>query len=183
MKKFSALLFVLIIAFSSSSAFAAEKIKYSQDIANAVRSFLVNDDWKFDFNADRGVFNFGLNIDGKLGKLDYSIRVRENFFTVYAVAPINADRKDPKAMAAMAEFITRANYGLPNGNFEMDVNDGEIRYKCYVNVKGMNDISDDIIDDSIKLPALMIDRYGDGMAALMFGFSDPATEIQKVENN
>ena len=132
MKKFSALLFVLIIAFSSSSAFAAEKIKYSQDIANAVRSFLVNDDWKFDFNADRGVFNFGLNIDGKLGKLDYSIRVRENFFTVYAVAPINADRKDPKAMAAMAEFITRANYGLPNGNFEMDFSDGEIRYKSFV---------------------------------------------------
>lgn len=44
------------------------------------------------------------------------------------------------------EYITGANYGLRNGNFEMDVEDGEIRYKVYVNVKGMNDISDDIIN-------------------------------------
>ena len=28
-----------------------------------------------------------------------------------------------------AEFICRANYGLPIGNFEMDFSDGELRYK------------------------------------------------------
>ena len=27
------------------------------------------------------------------------------------------------------EFITRANYGLPIGNFELDLEDGELRYK------------------------------------------------------
>ena len=29
----------------------------------------------------------------------------------------------------MAEFLTRANYGIMIGNFEMDFNDGEVRYK------------------------------------------------------
>lgn len=32
-------------------------------------------------------------------------------------------------MKRTAEFLTRANYGLVFGNFEMDMHDGEIRYK------------------------------------------------------
>ena len=34
--------------------------------------------------------------------------------------------------SAVAEFITRANYGLPGGNFEMDWRDGELRYKVFL---------------------------------------------------
>lgn len=32
----------------------------------------------------------------------------------------------------LAEYLTRSNYGLVLGNFELDMNDGEVRYKCSV---------------------------------------------------
>ena len=151
-----------------------------QDLIDRVRDYMDKDDWKYEYVEDRNLIRAGVNLKCKLQSVKMYITFNDNGYTVISVPPMKADEA---SRTNVMEYITRANYGLRNGNFEMDVNDGEIRYKCYVNVKGMNDVSDDIIDDSIKLPALMIDRYGDGMAALMFGFSDPATEIQKVENN
>jgi hypothetical protein len=35
---------------------------------------------------------------------------------------------------AMAEFLTRAKYGLCMGNFEMDFGDGEVRYKASLDI-------------------------------------------------
>jgi len=34
------------------------------------------------------------------------------------------------------KFLTRANYGMMIGNFEMDFTDGEIRYKTSIDVEG-----------------------------------------------
>lgn len=36
---------------------------------------------------------------------------------------------------AMAEYLTRANYGLLIGNFEMDFADGEVRFKTSVDIE------------------------------------------------
>jgi hypothetical protein len=36
----------------------------------------------------------------------------------------------------VAEYLTRANYGLVLGNFEMDFSDGEVRYKTSIDVEG-----------------------------------------------
>src|SRR5213593_3623825 len=35
---------------------------------------------------------------------------------------------EPKRLA-VAEFLTRVNFGIKHGAFEMDLNDGEVRYK------------------------------------------------------
>ncbi len=35
-----------------------------------------------------------------------------------------------------AELFTRANYGLPLGNFELDMDDGEIRFKTSLDYSG-----------------------------------------------
>ena len=46
---------------------------------------------------------------------------------IYGVVPerVPADRR-----AAMAELLTRINFGLILGNFELDLDDGEIRFKA-----------------------------------------------------
>ncbi len=75
-----------------------------------------------------------------------------------------------------------ANYGLVNGNFELDLRDGEIRYKTYVNCDGLESLSEAVIQDSIYVGCVMMDRYGDGIAALAMGFSDADTEIKKAEH-
>ena len=34
--------------------------------ASEIRGFLLDDDWKFDFDDEKGIFRFGVNIDGKM---------------------------------------------------------------------------------------------------------------------
>lgn len=145
---------------------------------NSVRDFLDGDDWNYDFESENNLIHTGINLYCKLDRINEVISFRDTGFYVYATINMNADEETrPKVM----EYITRANYELRLGNFELDLEDGEVRYKVYTNTKGMTELPQEIVEDAIIVPAMMFDRYGDGLATLMMGFSDPATEIEKAE--
>jgi hypothetical protein len=110
---------------------------YSMNIANAVCDFLNEDDWHFSFDQERGIFKFGLQLKGKLKKISYIVDIKDDEYLVYAISPLGADEDDSKMMSNMAEFICRANYGLKMGNFELDFDDGEVRFKVHVLCKGI----------------------------------------------
>ena len=110
---------------------------YSMELANGVKAFLDEDDWKYSFDKEKGMFRFGLKIKSRLSQIQYMVRVHEKHITFYGIAPVSPDHEDEKMMGQMAEFICKANYGLKNGCFEMDYNDGEIRYKSYVDCDGI----------------------------------------------
>lgn len=158
-----------------------EERKYSADIAAAVNKFLTDDEWNFDFDEDDGQFHFRLTLDGKLKECRYSIIINEDDYTVYAYSPIGADKNDERMMSVMADFICRANYGMKNGNFELDMMDGEIRYKCYVDCEGALPC-DDVIRNSIYCPAQMLERYGAGIVDIVCLGVSPADAISKCEN-
>ena len=157
-----------------------EKSIDADTIAEVINNFLVDDDWKFDYDGDKKRFNFNMTIEGKLQRIRYYIYVREDCYTVYAIAPLNADKNDPQVMAKTAEFLSRANYGLRNGNFELDFDDGEVRYKTFVNCDGVLP-SHAIIEDSIIIPSMMFERYSSGILDMMFGSSTPKDAIEKCE--
>jgi hypothetical protein len=52
---------------------------------------------------------------------------------LYSICP---QRAPEQRRSEVADFLTRANYGLAAGNFELDFNDGEIRYKSVVHTQG-----------------------------------------------
>ncbi len=156
--------------------------KFSKDIANAINTFLKEDDWHFSFDEQRGVFKFGLSLKSKLKKVNYLIHVKEDEYIVYAISPIGADEDDEKMMAAMAEFVCRANYGLKNGNFELDMRDGEIRFKCFVDCEDSMP-STEVIRNSIHCPAAMFKQYGDGIIDIIFGNVSAKEAIAKCEKS
>lgn len=158
-----------------------EERKYSADIAAAVNKFLTDDEWNFDFDEDEGQFHFRLTLDGKLKEARYAIIINEDDYTVYAYSSIGADKNDERMMSVMADFICRANYGMKNGNFELDMMDGEIRYKCYVDCEGALP-HHDVIKNSIYCPASMLDRYGAGIVDIVCLDASPADAIAKCEN-
>ena len=155
---------------------------YSQDIVDEIRGFLLDDDWKFDFDEERGIFRFGVNIDGKMKHVNYFVPVRDDSYTVYAISPVSADSDDAEVMSAIAEFVCRANYGLRNGNFEVDMRDGEIRYKVFVDCDGGILPSRDVIRGSIIIPAMMFERYSPGLLDVIFKGSSAAEAISQCEN-
>ena len=179
MKKYLAVLLCIILC--AGSAFAADDTKYSRDIAEAVRSFLADDGWKFDFDDERGIFKFATKINGKMKSVNYYIMIHNDAYTSYAISPMKADQEDADVVKNLNEFINRANYGLRNGNFEVDMRDGEIRYKVYVNCSGMIP-SREVVKDSIIIPALMFERYSPGILGVLFSGTSAAEAIRQCEN-
>ncbi len=68
------------------------------------------------------------NIKTEIGQLRLSVYMQQSasHFVLYLYHPLTI--LEP-LRTTTAEFICRANYGLPIGNFEMDFADGELRFK------------------------------------------------------
>ena len=170
----------------AGSAFAADKNdsgsrNYSQELVKAIRQFLIDDDWKFEFDDDTGIFRFGVNIGGKMKSTSCRILIRDDSYTSYAISPINADTEDPDVMRNIAEFVCRANYGIKNGNFELDVRDGEIRYKVHVDCSGGLPAAS-VIKNSVYVPSLALERYAPGILDVIFAGKGAAESVEKCEN-
>ncbi|MFI5166410.1 MAG: YbjN domain-containing protein [Thermoanaerobaculales bacterium] len=78
------------------------------------------------------------------------------------------------------EFLTRANYGLLLGNFEFDLNDGEVRFKCAMDVEG-GEITHTQYQNLLYVAVSMADRYYPGLQRVVQGSADPAAAIAEVE--
>lgn len=153
---------------------------YSKNIANSINNSLTEDDLNFSFDDQRGLFMFSLGVPGRIKEISYIITVDEDDFTVYAISPLGADSDDEKIMASMAEFVCRANYGLKNGNFELDMSDGEIRYKSFVDCGGITPTVE-MVRKSIICPAVMFERYGAGIVDIIFSNATAKEAIAKCE--
>ena len=155
--------------------------KYSVKICNLIKEFLSVDDWHYSFDDRRGTFQFGLNLTSKIKNIKYLVDVDEDSYIIYAYCPIGADADDVDMMHRMSDFICRANYGLKNGNFEFDMRDGEIRYKCYTNCEKIVP-SVEVIRASIYCPAIMFERYGTGIVEIIFNNATSQNAIIKSES-
>lgn len=154
---------------------------YSVEIANQIKRYLDEEGGTYRFDQEEGVFRFGSRICGKMNNVRYVVRVEEDEYCVYAIAPISADTDDTSQMKEIAEYICRANYGMRNGNFEFDFNDGEIRYKCYVNCEGILP-TQEIIGASICCPATMFSVYGEGILQVLFNDASAAAAVERCES-
>lgn len=80
----------------------------------------------------------------------------------------------------VAEFLMRANYGLRMGNFEMDLDDGEIRFKASVDVEG-GALTEPMLYNLIRTAVGLTHRYHPGLMALCFSETTPREEIYRIE--
>lgn len=98
-------------------------------------------------------------------------------FAVFCKAPIHAP--EPKRIL-VAEYVTRANYGLMVGNFELDFSDGEVRFKIAMDTDGIR-LNEDIIGLTIFGNCRTMDKYLPGLMSVIYGNSTPEQAIREVE--
>lgn len=143
-----------------------------------IQQFFDEGDWKYQYNEKRAVFRVIVKMNSPIGMLRIAILVKETYYLVYATFGTTADESQRQRVG---EYLHRANLGLINGNFEFSFEDGEIRYKTYVNFSGDDtELSYDVIEDSIVIPIAMFNLYGKNLIRLMLGESDPKTLIDEV---
>lgn len=146
-------------------------------IFNSMVEFFEEDAWEFNWMDGLPVLSLGFS--GQNGKWTCYAQAREEQeqFVFYSVCPLNAPEDKRQAIA---EFITRANYGMIIGNFEMDFDDGEIRYKTSVDVEGATLLAP-IVKQLVYANVLIMDRYLPGLMAVIYSDIDPQEEIERLE--
>lgn len=94
--------------------------------------YFTDDEWYFVQLDSRPVLQ--MSYQGSNGKWTCYADANDekHTFCFYSVCPINIPEEFRQSAA---EYIARANYGLRIGNFELDFNDGEVRFKTSIDVE------------------------------------------------
>lgn len=146
-------------------------------ILDGARAFFTADDWKFTEDHERDFLR--LSFQGKDGSWRCVAHARETqeqliFFSVVDIK-IPSERR-----AEVAEFITRANYGIHIGNFEMDYSDGEVRYKTSIDFEG-TEVTHALCKQMVYPNVFTMDRYLKGILAVAFGGKNPKQAVDESE--
>jgi hypothetical protein len=122
-----------------------------------------------------------LNINVKVpnGKVDMFIHAHDDARRLLVYTRPQAILVRDKALQAAGEFLTRANYGLPLGNFELDMNDGELNFKNSVDVNG-GELTAEMVKTLITFSLECVNRYLPGLRAVLDGTA-PKQAIEAID--
>jgi hypothetical protein len=90
------------------------------------------------------------------------------------------ERVPPDRCDEMAEFLTRANFGLVIGCFEFDLDDGRVRFRSSIDFTN-SELTETLIRNSIRSSMDAVERYGDAIVKVLRGELDAMQAIKEVE--
>ena len=135
--------------------------------------FLDADGWYPQRIGEEYVFRAGFA--GKSGQVMCyaAILVDYEQFLFYVIPPVKVPET---ARSAVAEFITRVNYGLRIGNLEMDFDDGEVRYKSSLDFGGET-LTAGLVKNTIYPAVQTMDLYLPVLMSVMYEGQSPVDAI------
>jgi hypothetical protein len=148
----------------------------SNVVLDVFKKALQEDEWNFRVVEGEDVLQMGF--EGDNGRWDVYIDARTDVVRCYSVMPVKCGKE--RLLAAM-EYITRVNFNLPLGNFEMDLEDGEVRFKTSVNVEGLA-LTEEAALDLLVSNVVVADRYLSGLMSVVFGGASPEEAVEKMES-
>lgn len=147
------------------------------DPLGVVEEFLREDEWEYDRREALPLIEVA--IVGQHGRWTCFIQAPdgEDRVIIYGVLHLQV----PAArFGAMAEFVARANWGLPIGNFEFDFSEGELRFKTSADI-GATGWTIELVKLLFYANGAATDRYLPGIEAVMNGEQTPEQAIVAIE--
>lgn len=146
-------------------------------LREAVEEVLGADGWVF--APVEGQTTLAMGYKGEHGTWSCYAHVDEDrgTFVFYSVTdrPVPAQRRQD-----VADFLTRANFGLVLGNFELDFADGETRFKTSVEL-GQAEPSTQLLRPIVYANIAAMDRYLPGIDGVSRGSMSPEEGIALCE--
>ncbi|MHB8865621.1 MAG: YbjN domain-containing protein [Pirellulaceae bacterium] len=106
-----------------------------------------------------------------------AVDAESGLFQVFGYSPICVPEG---ARRLIAETITRANYGLRIGKFEMDCEEGELRFQV-AHILTDDRLDDDVIGRLMGTTVAMLDMYLPAVLSVIFGNETPQDAIRCAE--
>ncbi len=139
-----------------------------------VAGYLDANDWRHDADTQKGYFSMGCRIKEASVRVIIDVYESDDWrrlltFSTYPVMVPEHRR------SAVIEALTRINYQLIYGSFEMDLADGEIRFRTVVEAE--KELDDAMIDRVLNANLSSADRYFAALMTITYGNASPATVI------
>jgi hypothetical protein len=127
------------------------------------------------------------SVEGENGRWPVLVQVfaDRGVFACYSLAPVS-----PPASrhAEVLAYLTRANAGLVTGNFEVDLDTGEIRYKTAIDLSDVDEadlasgaVVRALVADLTYTNVATLDRYLPGLLQVVAGSASAADAVAAIE--
>ena len=157
-----------------------------EEIREAMEQYLDDTDITYEVTKSGNLaFPIGLGKTHPFSTLNFLVIIRDTRMLTLCTCPIHAEEEKRDDMA---EFLTRANYGLSLGDFEMDYDDGEIQYKMALDLEG-DEAGTNVLPtheqmaNVIGLSASMFRKYGKGILSVSYGGANPKEACENCEKD
>lgn len=147
-------------------------------ILDVAERYLRQQAWKFERSPDRPELWMVFSCESGKWFTILQERAHLNQLVVYSavMVPAPEDRR-----GAVSEFITRINYGMVLGNFELDFGDGEVRCKTSVDA-GDGEFGGALVEPVVDMNFAMMRRFLPGIMAVAFEGVDPGDAVEMLES-
>ena len=129
-----------------------------------VKSALVDLQWKFGEDAERLTLLMGYG--GRHGLYFCVLQVHPEHPLIAFYTHLQC-RVPEEKQPTMTEYLARANYGLWLGNFEMDLRDGEIRYKTSLHLAD-GELTAEMLTALLRVNGDTLDRHLPGIMSVLW---------------
>lgn len=152
--------------------------RFFEGIAAYVRDRFDATDWEEDEEGDRTVAFHLADDDGQAWDCAVLVDDEDERLVFYSTM-LDAVPKD--RLVAVMELVTRANFGLPVGNFELDLDDGELCFKTSLDLEDVV-LTEAMCRNLIDTNLMVTSVYYEALLAVISGEAEPAEAIEAVEN-
>ncbi len=146
-------------------------------LLDTVAQFFSQNDWQFDRHDEESTLVAGYQ--GENGKWPFFAWAREDEHQVVLYSQVPAPIPEGKLLA-VAEYITRANYDMIIGSFELNLDDGDCRFKTSIDVAD-GELTIGMVEEMAGANVVMMDRYLYGLIEVVENDVEPAAAIAEVE--
>jgi len=166
----------------TDSAIAAPQNQSNTPIVDCLKQYLNDKQWRYTHyqpktNDSQQSHHLSLRMRHKQINCGYLFRVQEKnkLLAVYGILPFLIPESHQSAAMLL---ITQINYNMLIGNLEMDVNDGEIRYKNAIDVEAVgidNEIIEHLLQSVVAMTTVANELFVD-----LINNQNPAEDMQTL---
>lgn len=135
----------------------------NKDVIKMINRIINKNGWKYYYDPESNIFLLGFTVGKKANKIRMMIIIDEDSCITLSSLKLDIDSRE---YIKISEFLHRANYGMNEGNFQFNFDDGEINYKTYINFAN-NMLSYADINRNVLTGIAMMDLYSDGIIELV----------------
>ena len=135
-----------------------ENMKWAKDVFSTLVKMLDAKDWKYSKDEENLVIKSGVKGDDL--PIDFIVAVDAERELVRFMSKLPFNMPEEKRIDG-AIAVCVANNGMVNGNFDYDINDGEIIFRLVSSFKSGSILSEELFNYMIMVSAFTVDRYND----------------------